>query len=63
MALPIEMLDLSAAIIIAADQVRGIVFTQDSEGLLKLVLFNVTVGCKVAAGRVSCNKVAAGEES
>lgn len=57
------MLNLSAAIIVAADQVRGVIFAQDTESLFKLVLFYVTVGCKVAAGRVSRNKVAAGEKS
>lgn len=55
------VLDLAAGVVIA-DEVGGVVFTKDGEGLFKLVLFYVAVGSKVATGGASRNEILAGQK-
>lgn len=55
------VLDLSAGMVIA-DEVRGVVFTKNREGLFKLVLFYVAVRSKVTAGGASRNEILAGQK-
>lgn len=55
------VLDLAAGMVIA-DEVGGVVFTKNGEGLFKLVLFYVAVGSKVTTGGASRNEILAGEK-
>lgn len=55
------VLDFAPGVVIA-DQVCGVVFTENGEGLFELILFYVAVRSKVAAGSASRNEIFAGEE-
>lgn len=55
------VLDLAPGVVIA-DEVGGVVFTENGEGLFELILFYVAVGGKVAAGSASRNEILAGEK-
>lgn len=56
------VLDLASGMIVS-DKVGGIVFTKYGECMFKLVLFDIAVGSKVAAGGASRNEIFAGEKS
>lgn len=55
------VLDLAAGVVIA-DEVCGVVFTKNREGLFELVLFYVAVRSKVTAGGASRNEILAGQK-
>ena len=50
------VLDLAPGVVIA-DEVCGVVFTENGESLFELVLFYVAVCSKVAAGSASRNEI------
>ena len=57
----IEVVDLPTTIL-TPDQMRRVVFAEDFQGLLELILFDVAMGCKVATGGTSLDKVPAGQK-
>lgn len=55
------MLGLAAGMVVT-DEVCGVVFAKNGEGLFKLVLFYVAVRSKITAGGASRNEIFAGQK-
>jgi hypothetical protein len=56
------MLEFSAAVAGAAEEVGGVVITEDGESLFEFVLFDVAVGGEILAGGIPRDQVGSGEQ-
>jgi hypothetical protein len=62
MRVPVEMLEFPAAVAGAAEEVGGVVVTEDGESLFEFVLLDVAVGSEVLAGCIPRDQVVSGEQ-